>query len=534
MDSIEVDITNPAPIEVEISGGAQGPAGTGIPPTANNTLVGNVSGATANPIGLNKASVKTLLGFVEDSDMQAALKSLDVYWRGLWSATGVYQQKDWVVNANGDLFWCKTSVGPSATSPENDSAKWAAKMQGMPLEDSPNGAYGYVKLNDGSLEFRNSDGSPVAETIGLTDLARTSAVTSAIAAAAFIPLATSTANRIPKRSGTTGALTDSGVTIDASNNVTGVGTITAGGHFTFASDNLYDIGENGAKRPRSGYFSGYVFCNNAFIAGNTANSGYAFSSHGRFASSSDGVHTLYNAALTDFGRLQFGGTTSAFPALKRSGTTLAVRLADDSADAPLTAGAGTFSGNLNLPGLLVSGASQLIRGSSPDPYPFTVQNNAGSLRFWASSGVVGISSNGTSDAITLNGLTGNITASGTVKLSTNNLFYQATNNVGTTKDIIGLDNNNTLIVQCLGGAMYFRSDSTMTWNIGGGNVLTLTSAGLLSATGGTPDPAVTFAVLNATTATATLGVRRITDRGSRLAYPDGINWRFLADDAIIT
>jgi hypothetical protein len=44
----------------------------------------------------------------------------------------------------------------------------------------------------------------------------------------------------------------------------------------------------------------------------------------------------------------------------------------------------------------------------------------------------------------------------------------------------------------------------------------------------------TFAVVNATTATATLGLRRITDRGSRLAYPDGTNWRFLADDAIIS
>tara|TARA_R110000868_G_scaffold101057_1_gene278193 strand:- start:2343 stop:3131 length:789 start_codon:yes stop_codon:yes gene_type:complete len=44
----------------------------------------------------------------------------------------------------------------------------------------------------------------------------------------------------------------------------------------------------------------------------------------------------------------------------------------------------------------------------------------------------------------------------------------------------------------------------------------------------------TFAVVNATTATVTLGLRRITDRSNRLAYPDGTNWRFISDDAIIS
>ncbi len=52
---------------------------------------------------------------------------------------------------------------------------------------------------------------------------------------------------------------------------------------------------------------------------------------------SDGVVTFENAAGTDFGRLQFGGTTSSFPSLKRSGAGLQVRLADDSTYAALTA-----------------------------------------------------------------------------------------------------------------------------------------------------------------------------------------------------
>jgi hypothetical protein len=50
-----------------------------------------------------------------------------------------------------------------------------------------------------------------------------------------------------------------------------------------------------------------------------------------------GVLALANYAATDFDRLQFGGTTSSFPALKRSTTFLQARLADDSAFAGFAA-----------------------------------------------------------------------------------------------------------------------------------------------------------------------------------------------------
>jgi len=59
------------------------------------------------------------------------------------------------------------------------------------------------------------------------------------------------------------------------------------------------------------------------------------SSNLRIAFPSDGVVTLLNWASTDFGRLQLGGTTSSFPAIKRSTTIVQIRLADDSAYAPL-------------------------------------------------------------------------------------------------------------------------------------------------------------------------------------------------------
>lgn len=59
---------------------------------------------------------------------------------------------------------------------------------------------------------------------------------------------------------------------------------------------------------------------------------------GGLSAPGDGITTLLDNAGTSYGRLQFGGTTSAFPALKRSTTTLQSRLADDSGDANLQAG----------------------------------------------------------------------------------------------------------------------------------------------------------------------------------------------------
>ena len=76
------------------------------------------------------------------------------------------------------------------------------------------------------------------------------------------------------------------------------------------------------------------------------------------ASPADSVWQMRNNAGTDFNRLQFGGGTSAFPAIKRSSTTLQARLADDSAFASVqgklttetayTAGAIVVTGYLTL------------------------------------------------------------------------------------------------------------------------------------------------------------------------------------------
>jgi len=100
--------------------------------------------------------------------------------------------------------------------------------------------------------------------------------------------------------------------------------------------------------------SGGNVSGSSFIAG----SNYSITSKSVLSSASDGIWNMSNNAGTDFSRLQFGGTTSSFPALKRSSTTIAVRLADDSADAPLTASTLSASG-----ASISSGTASTTQGS---------------------------------------------------------------------------------------------------------------------------------------------------------------------------
>ena len=91
-------------------------------------------------------------------------------------------------------------------------------------------------------------------------------------------------------------------------------------------------GVNSADAPitaAAGTFSGNVTGTNVSI---TAGSAFQFgASRAQMLGPADGVITLYNAAATDFSRLQFGGTTSSFPALKRNFAVLEAKVADDSA-----------------------------------------------------------------------------------------------------------------------------------------------------------------------------------------------------------
>ncbi len=75
-----------------------------------------------------------------------------------------------------------------------------------------------------------------------------------------------------------------------------------------------------------------------------AASAYYWLGRSTMLSGADGTIRLSNNAFTDFNILQFGGTTSSFPAIKRNAAALNFRLADDSADAAITAASITTTG----------------------------------------------------------------------------------------------------------------------------------------------------------------------------------------------
>jgi len=120
----------------------------------------------------------------------------------------------------------------------------------------------------------------------------------------------------------------------------------SGGHFLAFADSLYDIGASGANRPRNLYVGTSIFCESDINGARDVYCGnnryYRFNVNGTTGLSSSGAGILTMAdlgATNTTPRITLGGTTSAFPAIKRNGTGIDIRLADDSAFAPLSSGA---------------------------------------------------------------------------------------------------------------------------------------------------------------------------------------------------
>ena len=113
---------------------------------------------------------------------------------------------------------------------------------------------------------------------------------------------------------------------------TGFGVNAASG---FAG-NLLDLQLNGTSRFKvlgtgAATFSSTVVVSSDLLASTWIGLGGAAASAGWIKGQSDGIIGLYNNATTGFNRIQFGGTTSSFPALKRNSAVLETKLADDSA-----------------------------------------------------------------------------------------------------------------------------------------------------------------------------------------------------------
>lgn len=148
---------------------------------------------------------------------------------------------------------------------------------------------------------------------------------------------------------------------------TSVANFATTGHLIWNTDNNYDIGASGETRPRNVYVGTNVNSVN-FLVGNSIGF-FAWNNRGLLRSPSDGVITLSNFAEDDFARIQLGGTTSSFPAIKRVSAGLKFVLADDSASAAVEAlsvktGApsGGTAGVWKMGVKVVSGTSSLNTG----------------------------------------------------------------------------------------------------------------------------------------------------------------------------
>lgn len=177
--------------------------------------------------------------------------------------------------------------------------------------------------------------------------------------------------------------------------------IANGGNISFT--NWFNLSSSLVATISSGTnvaFSGFLVCGAGSLYGNNGRGG--------FSNPSDGVITARNDAGTDFTRLQLGGTTSSFPAIKRSAATLAFRLADDSADAGISSGTVISSGN--------------FVGNNGAQF----QNSSGTEALVTNSGSVVIKSNNATFA-TFNGTAGTTTLVGaTLTLGTSSVFQLST------------------------------------------------------------------------------------------------------------
>lgn len=102
--------------------------------------------------------------------------------------------------------------------------------------------------------------------------------------------------------------------------------ISSAGHLLTEIDNTYDIGASGATRPRNYFGAGYG------LFGGLIQASYVVLASGASVAylipRGDGIIQLTDTATTGFNRLQFGGTTAAFPAIGRTNGHLKVLAAD--------------------------------------------------------------------------------------------------------------------------------------------------------------------------------------------------------------
>lgn len=89
-----------------------------------------------------------------------------------------------------------------------------------------------------------------------------------------------------------------------------------------------------------------------------------FGAFGGLAASANGIFNFTDTAGTGFTRLNLGPASAAFPSLKRNGTSIEFRLADDSGYAPIVSTGATFFGNTTFTQATANAAQHTLTGGS--------------------------------------------------------------------------------------------------------------------------------------------------------------------------
>jgi hypothetical protein len=170
-----------------------------------------------------------------------------------------------------------------------------------------------------------------------------------------------------------------------------------------------------------------ILTSNGDIQASGVSAEVKFGSRIRLSASADGVMLVRNNAGTDFNRLQFGGTTNAFPAIKRNSAAIDFRLADDTGFCNIRAG------RLDLTGALLTG---FINDATNAVTAITIANTSGNLLFntpslFAASGTINASARLQVDSTTQGFLPPRGTNTEMLAIpspATGLVFYDTTNN----------------------------------------------------------------------------------------------------------
>lgn len=270
----------------------------------------------------------------------------------------------------------------------------------------------------------------------------------------------------------------------------------------FSTDNVWTL------LRRDGVAQATVQAGNLYATGYLGSSGKSLI----YPNGTDGKIVLYNNAATGFTALQFGGTSASEPSIKRSGAVLAFRLADDSADANITAGQITTSSNINVAaGATINWIGRSIISPATD----------GTLTFYTNAGTIGarldfatdatlkvFARDGTTPAALQAGsgvfggtLTGaGLFSTGNVQAATSNAYswgsrnwftapadgkYGFANNAATAGGILDLTTDGTFKLYARDGTTAAAlTAKTITLSDGGANVIGATSTPITISTSG--------------------------------------------------